>query len=156
MVFSPYIVVFLGMIAIVLIFAVPTWLFLRQETMRHDIADAIHKVELMHADYKGFLDNSTTLRKEIADARAEVEAAKVRDISTQESIRSLMNKFTSRERVANRERNKADREEVQQTEVAEGAPSEADLLRFGAIPLQGSPAVPLQPEKPKRKFGVLP
>ena len=156
MTFSPYIVVFLGLVALTLVFAVPTWLFLRQESMRHDIADSIHKVELMHADYQRFLEIANSLRKEVADTLLLVEAGKVRDLSTQETIRSLMNKFTSRERVASRERNKAEREEVnQQTDVFEQPPTEERLLRLGAVPM-GPQTVPLQPEKPKRKFGVLP
>lgn len=123
---------------------VPVWLFMRQVAMRGDIADAIHKVELMNRDYTAILAESTALNTKIADVSGQLAAAEVRAISTDETIRSLANKMNSRERV--------ERQRQKQDERKEETTSD-DLIHQHGLPLfEPETAEPSQPLK--RKFGA--
>lgn len=144
MVINPVFLVFVAILFILLAFAIPSWLFLRQEAMRADIATAMHEVKLMTNDYTTMLAESATLNNKINEVSGQLKAAEIRSISTEETLRSLGNKINSRERVEKKREMELAREE-DDNEI----PGTEQLT----IPFDNQqPAVQSQPPK-LRRFG---
>jgi hypothetical protein len=95
-----------------------------------------------------------TQQNRLTKISADIEIASARDISTQETIRSLSNKMNSRVR----EERKKQVETVdldEQTERSNEVQEEIDFSKIGFPVLdQSQQAAPSQPLK--RKFGVIP
>lgn len=145
---SPVLLVLCAIFLFICAFIVPILLYLRQVAMKADITDAIHKVELMNRDYSGILTENATLKQSIADVTGKLQAAEIRAISTEETIRALANKMNSRERVE-RKRHK---EEAEEKEVVE--PSLEEMYPQLELPFAGQSQT-AQSQPLKRQFGVI-
>jgi hypothetical protein len=141
-----YLLVLLPILSIFLMVMLPVWLFLRMESMRGDITNAVHQVNLMAKDYNTMLAECSSLQIKIADVSGQLQGATIRAISTEETIRSLGNKINSRDRVEKRR------------EAEEAKKGEENLDPNGwqqqALPLFDTQPVVPSPVQPKRKFGV--
>lgn len=144
---SPFLIVLISFLVFICAFIVPVLLYIRQVSMKGDITDAIHKVELMNKDYSRILTENATLTQGIADVTGKLSAADIRAISTEETIRALANKMNSRERVER----KRQKEEPEEKEVEQ--PTLEEMYPQLELPFAEQPAAPSQPLK--RQFGVI-
>lgn len=145
MVISPIMLVFLAVLAIILILAAPVWLMLRIMSIKSDLANVMHVVKLMETEAVGLKSDAVNMNNKVADALGQLEAAKVRDLSTQETIRNMINKMNSRERAARKQEAEVVREEEPETDPI--------LLQHGLPLFDQQPAE--EPPPRKRQFGVF-
>lgn len=143
-----YLIVLLSILSLFPVLAVGTWLFLRQEAMRNDVATAVHKVELMHKDYTLIINDSAQIKSSFADVTGKLQAADLRAEAFAASLRTVQNKAAVMERIERKARKEADREEE--------APETDEILQKHGLPLfQQEPAAAMPPPL-KRQFGVMP
>lgn len=154
--FSPlvsYIIV--GLFAIFLCIVIPALLYLRQMSMKSDIAILMDKIIVVSREYTKIAEQYEKIYGKVADVEAEQHAAKTRDLSTQETIRALSNKINSRVRA---ERKAALQTEVEQ-EGGEGIDFEQMAMKFPGAVLPMQPKKHEQEESPpvrQRRFGEMP
>jgi hypothetical protein len=153
-VINPVFIVLIAVLAIFVVMVVPAWLYLRLVTVITDISIVNANVARQKQDIDNFLTMLNTQQNRLTKISADIEIASARDISTQETIRSLSNKMNSRVR----EERKKQVETVdldEQTERSNEVQEEIDFSKIGFPVLdQSQQAAPSQPLK--RKFGVIP
>jgi hypothetical protein len=133
---------------------VPAWLYLRLVTVITDIAIVRADVNRQKQDADNIITTLNNVHHRLTKISADVEVASARDISTQETIRSLSNKLNSRTREEKKKQLGSDDLDEQQ-ERSDYVQEEIDFSKIG-IPMldQSQQAAPSQPLK--RKFGVQP
>jgi len=148
MLINPLLVVFAAVLLIFVIMVVPSWLYLRQVAMMSGVNETKDKIARLERDVVDYLSNVTAIQNRLNEVNAAYEMAKARDISTQETLRSLGNKFNSRARV--------ERKNEAAATIEQEVPEEpVDLSKIG-LPLFQSPEQAAQSLQPKRKFGERP
>jgi len=146
MLISPVLLICLAVLLIFVIMVVPTVLYMRQQAVRGDVDLCLHKIARMEVDVVETLKTISDINQSITNINSQFEVAKARDLATQESLRSLGNKWNSRARVEEKRAAKPEKEEENE---------EVDLSKIG-IPL-----FPQQPQQEKtqpakRAFGSRP
>lgn len=151
---SPVFMVLIAVLAIFVVMVVPAWLYLRLVTVITDISIVNANVARQKQDVDNFLTMLNTQQNRLTQISADLEVASARDISTQETIRSLSNKMNSRVREERKKQSDTDNLD-EQTERGKFVQEEIDFSKIG-IPMfdQSQQAAPSQPSK--RKFGVIP
>lgn len=151
---NPVFIVLIAVLAIFVVMVVPAWLYLRLVTVITDISIVNADVARQKQDIDNFLTMLNNQQNRLTKISADLEIASARDISTQETIRSLSNKMNSRVREERKKQVESDDLDEQQKGV-NYVQEEIDFSKIG-IPIldQSQQAAPSQPLK--RKFGVLP
>lgn len=151
---NPVFIILIAVLAIFVVMVVPAWLYLRLVTVITDISIVNASIARQKQDIDNFLTMLNNQQNRLTKISADLEIASARDISTQETIRSLSNKMNSRVR----EERKKQVESDDLDELQKGGSyvqEEIDFSKIG-IPMldQSQQAAPSQPLK--RKFGVIP
>jgi len=146
MLISPVLLILLAVVLIFVIMVVPTALYIKQQAVRGDVDLCLHKIARVELEMVETLTSISQINQLTTDIKSQQEVAKARDLATQESLRSLGNKWNSRARVEEKRAAKPEKEEEDE---------EVDLSKIG-IPL-----FPQQPQQEKtlpakRAFGSRP
>jgi hypothetical protein len=146
MLISPVLLILLAVLLIFVIMVVPTALYIKQQAVRGDVDLCLHKIARVELEMVETLTSISQINQLTTDIKSQQEVAKARDLATQESLRSLGNKWNSRARVEEKRAAKPEKEEEDE---------EVDLSKIG-IPL-----FPQQPQQEKtqpakRAFGSRP
>lgn len=151
---NPVFIILIAVLAIFVVMVVPAWLYLRLVTVITDISIVNANVARQKQDIDNFLTMLNNQQNRLTKISADLEIASARDISTQETIRSLSNKMNSRVREERKKQVESDDLDEQQ-KGGNYVQEEIDFSKIG-IPLldQSQQAAPSQPLK--RKFGVIP
>ena len=151
---NPVFIILIAVLAIFVVMVVPAWLYLRLVTVITDISIVNANVARQKQDIDNFLTMLNNQQNRLTKISADLEVASARDISTQETIRSLSNKMNSRVREERKKQVEFDDLDEQQ-KGGNYVQEEIDFSKIG-IPMldQSQQAAPSQPLK--RKFGVIP
>ena len=151
---NPVFIILIAVLAIFVVMVVPAWLYLRLVTVITDISIVNANVARQKQDIDNFLTMLNNQQNRLTKISADLEVASARDISTQETIRSLSNKMNSRVREERKKQVDSDDLDEQQ-KGGNYVQEEIDFSKIG-IPMldQSQQAAPSQPLK--RKFGVIP
>ena len=151
---NPVFIILIAVLAIFVVMVVPAWLYLRLVTVITDISIVNANVARQKQDIDNFLTMLNNQQNRLTRISADLEVASARDISTQETIRSLSNKMNSRVREERKKQVEFDDLDEQQ-KGGNYVQEEIDFSKIG-IPMldQSQQAAPSQPLK--RKFGVIP
>lgn len=151
---NPVFIILIAVLAIFVVMVVPAWLYLRLVTVITDISIVNANVARQKQDIDNFLTMLNNQQNRLTKISADLEIASARDISTQETIRSLSNKMNSRVREERKKQVESDDLDEQQ-KGGSYVQEEIDFSKIG-IPMldQSQQAEPSQPLK--RKFGVIP
>lgn len=151
---NPVFIILIAVLAIFVVMVVPAWLYLRLVTVITDISIVNANVARQKQDIDNFLTMLNNQQNRLTKISADLEIASARDISTQETIRSLSNKMNSRVREERKKQVESD-DLDEQLKGGNYVQEEIDFSKIG-IPMldQSQQAAPSQPSK--RKFGVLP
>lgn len=151
---SPVLMVLIAVLAIFVVMVVPAWLYLRLLSVITDIAILKNEVNRLKLDNDNLLSVLNTMQHRLTKISADLEVATARDISTQETIRSLSNKINSRTREEKKKQQVSD-DLDEQAERSDYVQEEIDFSKIG-IPMFNQSQKAEQSQPPKRKFGVLP
>lgn len=151
---SPVYVVLLAVLAIFVVMVVPSWLYLRLVSVITDIAVIRADVNRFKIDVDNIVSALNKEGQRLTKIASDLEVASARDISTQETIRSLSNKINSRAREEKKKQPESD-DLDEQPKGGNNVQEEIDFSKIG-IPMfnQSQQAEASQPLK--RKFGVMP
>ena len=154
------IIVLLSILSFVVAIAGGAWIFLRQEAMRVDTKVAVRSMEMIRTEMLAAQEAVLLQNNKLTDAIGRLCAAESRASSFEESIRTINNKLSSRERAERKVERETQRTPPEERGDEIPGAEQQDIFEFpgfaGAAP-PGTYQIPAaNPQPPKRKFGVLP